>query len=352
MLSNFHDCIVNRTDSVRSAIEVIQNSERRICLVVDDDAVLLGTVTDGDVRRGLLNGVDIQSRVDDIMYTEPTTAIKGTPQNELLATLNAELIQQIPIVDERGRVQNIVHIDELTEPEKCNENFVILMAGGLGSRLTPLTQQTPKPMLQVADKPVLEIIIENFIRQNFRNFFLSVNYKAETIISHFGDGAGWNANIRYLEENQRLGTAGALRLLSEETDHPIIVMNADVLTRIHFPGLVDYHNVQNARATMCVREHDFQVPYGVVDIDENGVNKIDEKPVHRFFINAGIYVLDSKLISIIPKNESFDMTNLLDQVIAAGFKTAAYPIHEYWIDIGQLDDLSRANSEYQEFVDT
>jgi len=220
------------------------------------------------------------------------------------------------------------------------------MAGGMGTRLRPLTNDQPKPLVSVGNKPLLETIIETFVQQNFHQFYLSINYKAEMIKSHFTDGAKWNAEIHYLEEDQRLGTAGSLSLLPEQPDEPAIVMNSDLLTRVNFQQLLDYHKQHKAKATMCVREYDFQVPFGVVEIEDNQITGIDEKPVHNFFVNAGIYVLEPEVLKLLRKNEAMDMTQFFERIILAGLKTSAYPIHEYWLDIGQKDDFLRANRDF------
>jgi len=225
------------------------------------------------------------------------------------------------------------------------------LAGGLGSRLQPLTEDKPKPLLSVGDKPILETILESFVEQNFRRFYISVNYKADAIKEHFADGGKWNAEIRYLEEEPRLGTAGALDLIPERPELPLLVMNGDLLTRVNFQDLLDYHRDQKAEATMCVREYDFQVPFGVVEIDDHNIRSIDEKPVHRFFVNAGIYVLEPGLIDLIPKGEYFDMTDLFARALEKGYETQAFPIHEYWLDVGRIDDLDRANHDYQNGFD-
>jgi NDP-sugar pyrophosphorylase family protein len=220
------------------------------------------------------------------------------------------------------------------------------MAGGLGNRLRPLTEDVPKPLLKVGRKPLLETILETFRSHEFRNFYISVNYKAEMIKAHFGDGEKWKCTIRYLEENDRLGTAGALGLIPETPTQPLLIMNGDVLTNVDFSSLLSFHGEHQAKATMCVREFDFQVPYGVVNIDEHRITGIVEKPVHSFFVNAGIYVIDPELLSFVPKSGSFDMPDLFASALDKGMPTAAFPIREYWTDIGRIDDFHRANGDY------
>ena len=255
------------------------------------------------------------------------------------------MVYHLPIVDGERRVQDLI-LDNLLAHEERVENWVVLMAGGLGSRLNPMTKTTPKPLLKVGEKPLLETIVEKFTHQGFRRFFISVNYKGEMVKRHFGDGSRWNADIRYLEEDERLGTAGALGLLPNAPTLPVIVMNGDVLTNVNFRSLLEFHEEQDARATMAVREYDFQVPFGVVDLEGARVLNIEEKPVHRFFVNAGIYVIESEVLESVPPNVHLDMPDLFRRLLGDGMKTAAFPIREYWLDIGHLDDLEQANREF------
>jgi NDP-sugar pyrophosphorylase family protein len=220
------------------------------------------------------------------------------------------------------------------------------MAGGLGSRLGTLTADRPKPMLPLGNKPILETILQNFLDFGFRNFYVSVNYKAEMIQSYFGDGSKWGANIRYLKEAEALGTAGAVGLLPEPPQKPMIVMNGDVLTKINFLQLLDFHAEHEAHATMAVREYDFQVPYGVVKVEQEAIHSIDEKPIQKFFVNGGIYVLEPSVQKMIPRGERLDMPELFRTLHQAGKKTVAFPIREYWLDIGRIDDFERAKGEF------
>ncbi len=334
--------------SIREAAQVLQDGGLQICLVVDDDRRLVGTVTDGDVRRALLRDRDIATQVHAIMNTSPLAAPAGTPDDLILGLMKTNQIRQIPLLDEERRVVGLRNVYELVDGRRDRDTWVLLMAGGLGTRLRPLTEGTPKPLLPVGDKPLLETIVEGFTQQGFSRFYLSVHYKADAIKHHFGDGGRWNAEIRYLEEDHQLGTAGALRLMAERPEQSFIVMNGDLLTRVNFGDLLAYHATQRSRGTMCVREYDLQVPFGVVEIEGNRIRAIDEKPVHRFFVNAGIYVLEPDLIDLVPDGTPFDMTALFDAAVSAGHDTAVFPIHEYWLDVGRLDDFDRANLEFRE----
>jgi len=345
-MPNWEESLLPIHATTREAVAVLNTGGLEIAVVVDDDRMLKGTITDGDVRRSLLRGCNMDTPVREIMNADPLVAAVGTDGDALLKLMNGPKLRQIPLLDAARRVSDIAHIRNLTPPVETRDNWVVLMAGGLGERLRPLTAATPKPLLSVGDRPLLQRIVESFIKENFRKFYMSVNYKAETIKDLFNDGAEWNATIRYLEEERKLGTAGALQLIPERANEPVIVMNGDLITKVSFQDILDYHIQQEASATMCVREYDLQVPFGVVDLDGNRIRAIDEKPVHRFFVNAGIYVVNPEVIDLIPKDQPLDMTELFDMLIARGMNVTAFPIHEYWLDIGRIDDLKRANLDF------
>lgn len=337
---------LSQDGTVNDAIRVLETSTVKIVLVIDGENRLKGTVTDGDIRRGLLRGISLAGPVSQVMRTAFTA---GRPEDgpERLRELMAHNdLRQIPILDPEGRVVGLVTSKDLAGSGRVRDNWVVLMAGGLGQRLRPLTEDVPKPLLTVGRKPLLETILETFLAHDFRRFYISVNYKAEMIKAHFGDGANWSCDIRYIEENERLGTAGALALLPEAPVKPLVVMNGDVLTTVNFTSLLDFHAEHKSAATMCVREYDFQVPYGVVLIEDHRITGIAEKPVHTFFVNAGIYALDPETVARVPRNQPCDMPDLFARVIADGKTTAAFPIREYWMDIGRLDDFQRANGDY------
>jgi NDP-sugar pyrophosphorylase family protein len=259
--------------------------------------------------------------------------------------MKKKYLRQIPLVDQNGCVVGLEVWDEMIDsPDR--DNIVVLMAGGMGTRLGELTKDWPKPLLHVGNKPVLETIMENCKEYGFKRFYISVNYKANMVKEYFSDGSRWGIDIKYLEEDKRLGTAGALGLLPETPTMPLVVMNADVLTKVNFKQLMEFHDEHKSVATMCVREYEFQVPFGVVQIDNHRLKGIQEKPIHRFFVNAGIYVLNSEACALVPHNEYFDMPSLFDKLLNHQLETVAFPIHEYWLDIGQADDFERANGEY------
>lgn len=335
---------VNPDSTIIKALEIINNGTVQIALVVDENERLLGTVTDGDVRRGILKGISLEAPISEIMNRQPRVAKTDMSREMLLGVIQYLNLRQIPVLDHDGRVVRLELVDELLKRKK-RDNWVVLMAGGLGSRLGELTKECPKPLLRVGMKPILEVILENFISNGFHKFYISVNYKAEMIRDYFGDGIKWGVEIRYLHENVRLGTAGALSLIRERHKLPLIVMNGDLLTKINFQQLVDFHVETEAKATMCVREYEFQVPYGVVKVDNHRLLGIEEKPIQRYFINGGIYVVDPDILHLVPSQKYYDMPTLFDAVLAHNYSTSVFPIREYWIDIGRVDDFERANIE-------
>ncbi len=344
-MKNWEKVLLSPDKTIRDAIKVIDASALQIVLIIDPVRKLLGTVTDGDVRRGILKGISLDLPVTEVMNPNPTVANVGDTRDNLLATMKLKEIRQVPLLDKDRCVAGIEVLNNLILPRE-RENRVVLMAGGMGSRLRPLTNDCPKPLLEVGNKPILETILENFIEYGFRHFYLSVNYKAVMVEDHFKDGSAWNVDIRYIHEDKAMGTAGPIGLLPEKVEHPLLVMNGDLLTKVNFQQLLDFHLEHQAQATMCVREYDFQVPYGVVRLEKHRLLQIEEKPVQRFFVNAGIYVLEPGALTHIPRGNHLDMTDLFAKIIAEGFETAAFPIREYWIDIGRLDDLERAKGEY------
>jgi dTDP-glucose pyrophosphorylase len=344
-MENWKKVILHPDMTILKAIEVIDSSSQQIGLVINSENKLLGTVTDGDIRRGILKGVSLDKSVSLIMNTNPVTIDLVHSKEQVLNIMKKKKIRQIPVVDSGKYVHGLEIIDELLQSAQY-DNWVVIMAGGLGSRLGDLTKHCPKPLISVGGKPLLETILENFRENGFSNFLFSVNYKAGMIEQYFGDGSDWNVNIEYLRENKKMGTAGALSLLEEIPDKPFIVMNGDLLTKINFQQLLDYHLQHKALATMCVREYSFQVPYGVVRMNDGKLCGIEEKPVQNFFVSAGIYVIEPEALELIPQDSYFDMPSLFDAIIQKGFSANVFPIREYWVDIGKRDDLDRANNEY------
>jgi len=346
-MNNWERALILESVSIREAIEAIDHSGLQIALVVDEENHLLGTVTDGDVRRGILKNLSLNDSVRLIMNSKPKVVSDQDSWFTINEFLQKKHVHHIPIVDSNGCVTEIKLIDELLN-KKQKPNWVVLMAGGIGSRLRPLTNDSPKPLLKVGKKPLLETILENFIEQGFFQFFISVNYKAEMIEDYFGDGSRWGVKILYLQENERMGTAGSISLLPGKPKEPLILMNGDLLTKVNFNRLLEFHEEQLSEATMCVREYDIQIPYGVAKLNQHKIVDIDEKPIHRFFVNAGIYVLEPELLKLIPENCVFDMTDFFEDLIQHKYATIAFPIREYWRDIGHIEDYKKVNGEFNE----
>lgn len=337
--------VVDSEVSVMRAVAVLDSSRVKIVLIVNLSGQLVGSVTDGDVRRGFLAGRDLQTPVGEIMNTAPLSLSEGEAPAAVLPLMRERGIRFVPIVDRERRPIRIVTIEELLNPQNVSAT-VVLMAGGLGTRLKPLTDQIPKPMLPVGGRPLLEITIDNLRQQGFRRFFIAVNYKADMIEAHFGDGSRFGVEIDYLRENEKLGTAGALRLLPEPPVGPLIVMNGDILTTLDARVLLSFHQTSGAPGTVCVREHSWRVPFGVIKLDAAGrCAGIEEKPLRRETISAGIYVLSPEALPQIPQAGVCDMPNLLELLGTRMAPVAVFPLREYWLDIGHLDDLRRAQDE-------
>lgn len=343
-MKRWQEALVWSTGSVRDAIQAIDRGALQAAFVVDEHHRLLGLVTDGDIRRGLLRGIGLDESVRLVMNDSPVTVRPGTRREEILALMRRRAVRHIPVVTESQEILDVLLAEDLQRPSRL-PNWVVLMAGGEGRRLRPLTEDVPKPLLRVGSKPLLETILTRFAEEGFHRFFISINYKGEMIEEYFGDGSKWGVRIEYLREKSKLGTAGSLSLLPEVPDQPVLVMNGDLLTNMSFVQLLQFHGESKAVATVCVREHVLQIPYGVVETRNQMLTALWEKPVQRFFINAGIYVLTQTALELVPPGTPMDMTALLKRLLDLGMPVGAYPIHEYWSDIGRFEDLERAQEE-------
>ena len=344
-MNTFKQVLLPVSATIRQALKIIDSGSMKIALVADENEKLLGTLTDGDIRRAILNGHGLDDKIENIYNSSPKTCGVNDSKEKILQLAVAQKLYQIPVVDVDGRIVGIAEVDGLLQSTR-RTNKVVIMAGGLGTRLSPLTDTTPKPMLHVGNKPILETIIENFAKYGYSEIILSVSYKSHIIEEYFGDGKAFGVNIEYVHESMRMGTAGALSLVRDRLKEPFFVMNGDLLTNINFEHMHDYHVAHDAIATMAVREYDFQVPYGVVNVLDGRILSIEEKPTHKFFVSAGIYMLSPRVLAHIPEEEFFDMPTLFEKLIAAKHNTASFPIREYWLDIGRMGDYERANSEY------
>lgn len=332
--------------SLRQTYRAIEAGRMAIALVVDKNHRLLGTVTDGDIRRGLLRGIMLDDRVDKIMKKNPVTAVLGTPPDELLVLMQRHSVQQIPLMDKGQIVRGVELVSNLLKARVVRTNPVVIFAGGFGRRLQPMTLKTPKPMLPVGGRPLLEQNIRRMAAQGFDNFFISVFYRQEVIRRILGDGKGLGVRIRYVDEPIPMGTAGSLRLMGDYLGETFLAINGDVLTSVNFDHMMEYHRTGGQRMTVAIKEHSVQIPYGVIRLEGEEVISLEEKPLHTSFVNAGMYVIEPGLLRFIPKKGSCDMPDLIRSVIAAGNVVKGFPVHEYWVDIGTPRDYSKANQTF------
>lgn len=349
MTQAWRQVLIKKNSSLKQTIEVIDKAALQIALVADESYRLLGVVTDGDIRRALIKGLSLDTPIERVMNRNAKTLRDDSSKSQQLALLRRYKVLHLPLVDDDGKVTGLATLRDLYQPEMlCNP--VVLLAGGLGSRLRPLTDDCPKPLLEIGGKPILLTIIESLAKAGFNDFYIAVHYLSEQIKAYFGDGEQWDVRIRYIEEKEPLGTAGAIGLLPDDlSDLPILVMNGDILTQVDFQNLMRYHDEQQAYATLCVRQYEYQIPYGVVSLDEHTVTGIREKPVQRCFSSAGIYVLDRGFVADIRQQGRCDIPDLLNQCIDGKRLVCSYPIHEYWLDIGREADFLRAQGEFSKF---
>jgi dTDP-glucose pyrophosphorylase/CBS domain-containing protein len=331
--------------AVREAIESIDAGGVEIALVVDDERRLLGTISDGDIRRALLRGTSLDDCADTLANRSPRWAPVGATRDELLALMTEAGIEQVPLLQD-GRVVDLVFIRELVKQE-VDSSKVVIMAGGEGSRLRPLTEDVPKPMLPVGERPLLETVLGQVRESGFSKVLMAVNYRAEMIEDHFGDGEGFGVEIEYVREQEQLGSAGALQLVREQLDEPFIVMNADLLTKVNLGALIRFHTADRNAITVGVRQYALEVPYGVVEIEDGRVQALREKPTMQFFVNTGLYAVSPEAVKLLPPELGrFNMTDLIEAALASGARVGSFPVREYWLDIGQLADYERAHADH------
>lgn len=344
-MKNWEHTLIDPKTTLLDALNVIDKAGLKIALVTDSSRRLLGTVSDGDIRRAILRNISLGANVESIMRRTPITANHGEAISVVASKAKCLGLHQIPVVDKDNIVTGMVLLDDnVSAPVR--ENWVIIMAGGLGTRLSELTSDKPKPMLKVGSRPLLETLIRNYKDQGFYKFYLSVNYKADQIETFFGDGSNFGIKVEYLREKQRLGTAGALSLLPNRPKFPLIVSNGDLLTNESYVQMVDGHIASNAAATMAVRPFELQVPYGVVQQRKNRIVSITEKPILPFNISAGMYVLSPQVMDYIPSDKYFDMPSLFELLIKEGLYTRCHNVEGYWLDIGYLEDYKKANIDF------
>lgn len=347
---SLEDLFIASSDSIRVALEQIDRGGRGIALIVDRDRRLIGTVSDGDVRRAMLAAIDLESPVSVLLerkantqYAKPITALADTSPDILLSLMRQYILHEIPIVDDDGRVVDLIEMDDLIPPEELPLQAVI-MAGGRGSRLRPLTENLPKPMLPVGGQPLMERMLEQLYEAGIRQVNVTTHYRPEKITDYFGNGDAFGVHLTYVNEEQPLGTGGALGLIPQPKD-PLLVINGDVLTQVNFRSMLDFHRENHADLTMAVRLYEFEVPYGIVEADGVRVKRLQEKPLLNFFVNAGIYLLEPSVFQFIPNGKGFNMTDLIQWLIDADRVVVSFPIREYWLDIGRHADYAKAQED-------
>jgi len=342
--------LVRPEDSIQAVIKVIDNNKDGIALVVNENGILVGTITDGDIRRYMLSGCSFGEPCIKVMHDKPIVADVSARREELTDLIKKYRIRNIPLIDELGRPVKVVNFNSLMNNEEL-ENIAVIMAGGEGLRLRPLTETIPKPMIHVGESPLLEQIIRSLRRSGIHNIFIALNYRGEIIEKYFEDGSQFNVRIRYLREEKKLGTAGALSLLTDITKlplRPILVMNGDIMTDVNFERLLEFHRQHRSVMSIAAIDYHLSIPYGVLEIAGHYVLGLEEKPTKRVFCNAGIYAIDPDMIQLIPKETYYDMNDLLKGIIEKGYPVSAFPIHEYWVDIGDKEDLKLAKDNVAE----
>ena len=344
MISNWKNIALHDNASLKDAMKALDSSGLRVTFVIDSDEHLLATVTDGDIRRGLLNGLGIDAPVALVMKNNPISISCDATKDVIQEILRNASVLALPVVDEKNRVIGLETIDTVGDAFHT-DTTVVLMAGGFGKRLLPLTDNLPKPMLPLGKKPIIEHIIEDFKLQGFKNFCITTHYKAEVIQGHFEKNP-LNVNITFVNEDEPLGTAGSLFLLKDMLESDFFVMNADLLVKTNFKNLLVFHKKNNEIATLCVKQHSYQMPFGVVHVEDANVVNIIEKPLYSHFINSGIYCFSKNIFEFCSKKMYMDMPTLLQNLITANKKICAFPIHEHWVDIGCMDDYQRVKENF------
>lgn len=330
--------------TLRELLSVMDKAALQITLVVSADRVLLGVVTDGDVRRALLSGLTLEAIVTEVMNPTPISGMSYDGISVWQKKIQKFKLAHLPIIDESGYITGLISQKKL---KPLLKNPVVLMLGGMGTRLRPLTENIPKPMLKVGNQPILETIVQHIAEQGFTEFYFCINYLGQQIRDYFGDGSQFGIQIHYIEEEDRMGTAGALSLLPTKPLESFIVMNGDLLTKVDLGALLRFHQENDDVVTACMREYSQQVPYGVIETNGKKITQLVEKPVYSYFVNAGIYAVHPSALDRMPIGEFYDMTTLIESVLSNNQSVGGFPITEYWMDIGQMPDYSQAQADYK-----
>jgi dTDP-glucose pyrophosphorylase/predicted transcriptional regulator len=343
-MNSWHSCLLEEDSTIAQAVASLNKSGLQIVIVHDQNKEFIGTITDGDIRRALLNKFTIDSSINSIINRSALTVNSLVPENTLKALMQERRIHQIPIVDVGKNILGLHLWDNLNQPSQIS-NTMVIMAGGKGSRLRPLTDNIPKPMIQVNNEPMLEKIILRAKSQGIMKFVLTLNYLADQIMEYFKDGSKFEVSISYIVEREPLGTAGSLKLLENMGDLPFLVTNADVLTDTNYVDLLNFHEINANDLTIAVKTHEWTNPFGVVKIDGLKVLEYIEKPMYSSTVNAGIYCLNPKVLNLMETNQYLDMSELIEKSLESRMSIGAYGLYEKWLDVGRKEDLQKANLE-------
>lgn len=344
-----NDCLISASADIKEAIRAIEAGKKGIAVVVDPAQKLQGVITDGDVRRGLLAGLRLQDSVTQIMNCRPTRADVAMPQSSLVELLDSSGLEAMPLVDAENRVVKVVLSSELTRRTDAGQatgySCALIMAGGEGRRLLPLTENLPKPLVEVGGMPLIERQVRRLATAGVERIYIAVNYLAEMIESHLGDGSRFGTEIVFLREREKLGTAGALSLIEETPAGPLLLMNGDVFTSINYQSLLDFHLKHESLLTVAAIDYHVEIPYGVIKTEGPFAVRLEEKPSQQFLCNAGIYALSPEAVSQVPRNQPYNMTDLIESNLNSQPGVAVFPVHEYWSDIGTHAELDKARTE-------
>lgn len=344
-MKNIKKLTIKEDATIKKALKVISKGNIKMAIVFNNRGNFVGTLSDGDIRRAFLKGLNINSLIKNIYNKKPLIGKKGDSREKLLKIAISKKINEIPLVNSKGKVEEVITVVEHIK-DKFFENKVVIMAGGLGTRLRPLTKSIPKPMLKIGDQPIIERIIERFKDLGFINFIICVNYKSHIIKNYLKNGNRFGVNIEYIDEKKRLGTAGALSLITEKITSPLFVINGDIFTNIDFKNMLDFHNKNIGAVTIGIKKHGIPSDYGEVKLNRNKIVSIHEKPTHEFFVNTGIYILNPEYIKLVPK-KFFDMTSLIKKILLKKKKIIPFTIDGYWKDIGKINDYQEVNFRYK-----
>jgi dTDP-glucose pyrophosphorylase len=337
---------VEQDTTVHEAIHRLENGRQKLLLVLDSDGKLLGTISDGDIRRAIISGVSLEKPVTECMHLEPVCVPEDTPVERVIAFMYGRALKEIPIVDADGRPVAVHMVDDLLDKRR-RDNVAFVVAGGHGLRLRPHTKKTPKPLLVVGGKPILESIVLKLIAHGFHKFIFSVNYKKEMIKEHFGNGENYGIEIDYVEEETPLGTAGSIGLVKNRPRDPFLIINSDIITNLNFGDMLKHHEQSQAGLTVGTVLHEIEIPFGVVELDSDSrITSIAEKPVQSYQVCGGVYVMQPELLDHIPRGTRLDMPDLIELLVDRGDVVKGYDIIEYWNDVGHSAHIDRAEKDF------